>query len=72
MFINAAGRALPIHGILGITALAVMGIHSLWATSVWLKKNELAAYFVRLKILLDHIYIILYNIVNNKAYRSEW
>ena len=43
MFLNASGRASLIHGILGITALAVMGIHSLWATSVWLKKNELAA-----------------------------
>ena len=43
MFLNTTGKAPAIHGILGISALTVMGIHSLWATSVWLKKNEEAA-----------------------------
>jgi len=40
MFFSAAGKAPAIHGVLGIAALAVMGVHALWATSVWRKKNE--------------------------------
>ncbi|OGL48605.1 MAG: TIGR03987 family protein [Candidatus Schekmanbacteria bacterium RIFCSPHIGHO2_02_FULL_38_11] len=48
MFLNTTGRVSPIHGILGISALIVMGIHAIWATSVWLRENkEAAKYFHR-------------------------
>lgn len=43
MFLNVTAKTPTIHGILGIAALVVMGVHALWATSVWLKKNEVAA-----------------------------
>ena len=43
MFLNTTGKAPTIHAVLGIAALAVMGIHALWATSVWLKKKEESA-----------------------------
>ena len=43
MFLSATGKAPAIHAVLGIAALAVMGIHALWATSVWFKKNEKSA-----------------------------
>ena len=43
MFLNRTGDASTIHGILGTVALAVMGVHALWATSVWLRENAKAA-----------------------------
>ena len=61
MFDSAGGMLWDIHGISGVAAIALMGIHAAWAIIVLIRKNEaMKKKFHRFSIFVWIVWLIPY------------
>jgi uncharacterized repeat protein (TIGR03987 family) len=61
MFEMADGLTFDVHGISGVTAIALMFVHAVWATMVLVKKNEtMILKFHKFSVFVWFVWLIPY------------